>query len=89
MSQYVYPGFLLPPESGEKVSLEVTVLLSQAVFLLVISDFLPPSAQNFPILGKYRVVFCMHKWYLIVNNLFWDFKENIKASIRFTITGYL
>lgn len=45
-------GFLLPPESGEKVSLEVTVLLSQAVFLLVISDFLPPSADNFPILGK-------------------------------------
>ena len=53
-NNYVYLGFLLPPESGEKVSLEVTVLLSQAVFLLVISDFLPPSAQNFPILGKHK-----------------------------------
>ncbi|XP_045214474.2 neuronal acetylcholine receptor subunit alpha-10-like isoform X3 [Mercenaria mercenaria] len=49
-------GFLLPSESGEKVSLEVTVLLSQAVFLLVISDFLPPSADNFPILGLYFAV---------------------------------
>lgn len=49
-------GFLLPSESGEKVSLEVTVLLSQAVFLLVISDFLPPSAENFPILGTYFAV---------------------------------
>ncbi|XP_052776230.1 neuronal acetylcholine receptor subunit alpha-10-like [Mya arenaria] len=46
-------GFLLPPESGEKVSLEVTVLLSQAVFLLLISDFLPPSSDNMPILGLY------------------------------------
>ncbi|XP_052781836.1 neuronal acetylcholine receptor subunit alpha-10-like isoform X2 [Mya arenaria] len=52
-------GFLLPPESGEKVSLEVTVLLSQAVFLLVVSDFLPPSAQNFPILGTYFAVSMM------------------------------
>lgn len=49
-------GFLLPSESGEKVSLEVTVLLSQAVFLLVISDFLPPSSDNFPILGTYFAV---------------------------------
>ncbi|KAL4239553.1 acetylcholine-gated cation-selective channel [Mactra antiquata] len=49
-------GFLLPSESGEKVSLEVTVLLSQAVFLLVISDFLPPSAETFPIIGTYFAV---------------------------------
>ncbi|XP_060553550.1 neuronal acetylcholine receptor subunit alpha-7-like [Ruditapes philippinarum] len=49
-------GFLLPAESGEKISLEVTVLLSQSVFLLVISDFLPPSADDFPILGLYFAV---------------------------------
>lgn len=55
-------GFLLPPESGEKVSLEVTVLLSQAVFLLVISDFLPPSADNFPIIGNGRFSADLHSW---------------------------
>jgi hypothetical protein len=67
---YFISGFLLPAESGEKVSLEVTVLLSQSVFLLVISDFLPPSADNFPILGmeainknvvKYRDVMFLFK----------------------------
>ena len=45
-------GFILPVESGEKVSLEITVLLSLAVFMLVVTDTMPPSSDNFPILGK-------------------------------------
>ncbi|KAL4227838.1 hypothetical protein ACF0H5_013275 [Mactra antiquata] len=45
--------FLLPVESGEKVSLEITVLLSLAVFLLLVSESLPPSSDNFPIIGSY------------------------------------
>lgn len=62
IDNFVLAGFLLPPESGEKVSLEVTVLLSQAVFLLVISDFLPPSADNFPIIGNGRFLADLHSW---------------------------
>ncbi|XP_021345853.1 neuronal acetylcholine receptor subunit alpha-9-like [Mizuhopecten yessoensis] len=46
-------GFLLPPDSGEKVSLEITVLLSLAVFLLVVSETLPPSSESFPYIGVY------------------------------------
>ncbi|XP_046373235.2 neuronal acetylcholine receptor subunit alpha-10-like isoform X2 [Haliotis rufescens] len=49
-------GFLLPPDSGEKVSLEITVLLSLAVFLLVVSETLPPTSENFPLIGIY---FCL------------------------------
>ena len=45
-------GFILPPESGEKVSLEVTVLLSLAVFLLIVSEQLPASSDNFPYIGN-------------------------------------
>ena len=44
--------FMLPVESGEKVSLEITVLLSLAVFMLVVSDSMPPSSDNFPIIGE-------------------------------------
>jgi len=44
-------GFMLPPDSGEKVSLEITVLLSLAVFLLVVSETLPPSSETFPYIG--------------------------------------
>jgi len=48
-------GFLLPVESGEKVSLEITVLLSLAVFLLLVSESLPPSSEDFPIIGNPRL----------------------------------
>eukprot|EP00105_Crassostrea_gigas_P000414 XP_011412229.1 PREDICTED: neuronal acetylcholine receptor subunit alpha-10 [Crassostrea gigas] len=46
-------GFILPPDSGEKVSLEITVLLSLAVFLMVVSETMPPSSETFPYIGVY------------------------------------
>ena len=46
-------GFILPPESGEKVSLEITVLLSIAVFMLMVSDIMPPNSETFPYIGKF------------------------------------
>jgi hypothetical protein len=48
-------AFLLPPESGEKVSLSVTVLLSLAVFLLMVSDQLPASSDHFPYVGRLSI----------------------------------
>ena len=48
----IFP-MLLPVESGEKISLSVTLLLSQVVQLLVLSDILPPStSEDFPIIGS-------------------------------------
>ena len=44
--------FCLPPESGEKVSLGITVLLSFSVFLLVIADNVPQTSETAPLLGK-------------------------------------
>ncbi|XP_071169771.1 neuronal acetylcholine receptor subunit beta-3-like [Mytilus edulis] len=46
-------GFLLPPDSGEKISLQVTVLLSLAVFQLVILDMIPASGDSFPFISLY------------------------------------
>lgn len=45
-------GFHLPPESGEKVSLGVTVLLAMAVFLLLISESMPPTSEVVPLIGQ-------------------------------------
>ena len=46
-------AFLIPVESGEKISLGLTTLLAQVVELLVLSDILPPSSRgDFPILGR-------------------------------------
>lgn len=63
-------GFLLPPDSGEKVSLEITVLLSLAVFLLVVSETMPPSSETFPYIGKYPLTRCSNKTYFEVNTRF-------------------
>ena len=40
-------GFLLPSESGEKVSLQLTALLSYSLVFLVIVDIIPPIGGNF------------------------------------------
>ena len=45
-------GFILPPESGEKLSLEVTVLLSLVIFLLIVIEQLPHSSDSFPYIGN-------------------------------------
>ena len=45
-------GFLLPSESGEKVSLQLTALLSYSLVFLVIVDIIPPVGGNFPLIGK-------------------------------------
>lgn len=44
-------GFVLPPQSGEKVNLEITILLSLAVFQLVIVNMIPASGEKTPLLG--------------------------------------
>ncbi|KAK3100546.1 hypothetical protein FSP39_021616 [Pinctada imbricata] len=46
-------GFMLPPESGEKINIQITVLLSISVFLLLVQDKLPCSSQTFPQIGIY------------------------------------
>jgi len=43
--------FYLPPDSGEKVSLGITVLLSFSVFLLRISENIPKTSDCIPLIG--------------------------------------
>jgi len=44
-------GFFLPVESGEKVNLEITILLALVVFLLRVGETMPPTPDSIPILG--------------------------------------
>ena len=46
-------GFLLPPGQGEKISLQITILLTIVVFLLLVQDKLPSSSDTFPYIGIY------------------------------------
>ena len=48
--------FLLPPESGERVGLSITVLLSYTVFLLMVSEISPRGGENTSVLGTANIL---------------------------------
>jgi hypothetical protein len=54
ISLLVLMVFCVPSESGEKVSLGITILLAFSVFQLVIGDTMPKTSDTTPILGRYK-----------------------------------
>ncbi|XP_047000668.1 neuronal acetylcholine receptor subunit alpha-7-like [Schistocerca americana] len=46
-------GFTLPPDSGEKLTLGVTILLSLTVFSLLVANVLPQTSDAVPLIGTY------------------------------------
>ena len=46
-------NFLIPPESGERISFCITILLSMSVYLLILADSLPKTSDDVAILGLY------------------------------------
>ena len=44
--------FYLPPDCGEKLTLSITNLLALVVFQQIISENMPPSGDDSPIIGK-------------------------------------
>ena len=49
--------FLLPPESGEKVSLSVAALLSMTFFLALVSENTPTQSLSVPLISKYIEIY--------------------------------
>ncbi|GFR93221.1 neuronal acetylcholine receptor subunit alpha-10 [Elysia marginata] len=45
-------GFWLPPESGEKITLGITVLLAFSVFMLLIAESMPATSEFVPLMGN-------------------------------------
>ncbi|XP_077999639.1 neuronal acetylcholine receptor subunit alpha-10-like [Glandiceps talaboti] len=46
-------GFWLPPESGEKITLTITNLLSLIVFHQLVAQTMPPTGEGVPIIAQY------------------------------------
>ena len=53
ISFLAFLSFSLPPDSGERIGLVITTLLSLAVFMMIISDQIPPTSEVFPLLQKF------------------------------------
>ncbi|XP_055013416.1 cholinergic receptor, nicotinic, alpha 11 [Boleophthalmus pectinirostris] len=45
--------FVLPADSGEKISLGITVLLSLTVFMLLVAEIMPATSDSVPLIGVY------------------------------------
>ncbi|KAK2140692.1 hypothetical protein LSH36_1277g00009 [Paralvinella palmiformis] len=58
--------FYLPPDSGEKVSLGITVLLSFSVFLLLIAENVPKTSDCVPLIGIYLTMVMVMTGFSIV-----------------------
>ena len=52
MSALTLLVFCLPPDSGEKITLGITVLLAFSVFMLRIAENLPETSEFVPLISK-------------------------------------
>ncbi|KAI1716410.1 neurotransmitter-gated ion-channel ligand binding domain-containing protein [Ditylenchus destructor] len=48
-------GFFMPPETGEKINMLNTVILSMGVYLQSITESIPPTSEAVPLIGMYYV----------------------------------
>ncbi|CAD5117806.1 DgyrCDS6557 [Dimorphilus gyrociliatus] len=46
-------GFYIPSDSGEKVTMGITTLLSMTVFLMLVTESMPPTSDVLPLIGMY------------------------------------
>jgi hypothetical protein len=83
--------FVLPAESGERISYSVTVLLALAVFMTLVGDNLPKTSEPMPILSYYLMILLILSTLMTVTtilNLSIYFKKGqvpgcIKSLFRF------
>ncbi|XP_064647842.1 neuronal acetylcholine receptor subunit alpha-10-like isoform X2 [Lineus longissimus] len=46
-------GFYVPSDSGEKITMGITTLLSMTVFLMIVADSMPATSDVLPLIGLY------------------------------------
>lgn len=56
MSALTLLVFCLPPDSGEKIALGITVLLAFSVFMLAVAENLPETSEFVPLISKYSLL---------------------------------
>jgi len=55
LSMMSISAYILPPDSGDKAAIQVSLMLSFSVFVLIIADGVPPTEYT-PFVCKYLVL---------------------------------
>jgi len=50
-------GFYIPSDSGEKVTMGITTLLSMTVFLMLVAENMPATSDVLPLVGMCKSIF--------------------------------
>lgn len=67
---FILVGFCLPPITGERVTLNITVLLTMTVFLNIASNTLPSTSDSTPLLGDYYLILMIQNCFAILATVF-------------------
>ncbi|XP_041037663.1 neuronal acetylcholine receptor subunit alpha-7-like isoform X1 [Carcharodon carcharias] len=62
--------FLLPAESGEKISLGITVLLCLTVFMLLVAEIMPATSDSIPLIGQYFASIMVIVGFVVIATVF-------------------
>ena len=62
--------FVIPPSTGERTGLGITVLLSMSVYLLVVADRFPETSENAPLLGTFYVLLMFEIAFAFIASVF-------------------
>ena len=80
--------FVLPAESGERVSYAITVLLSIAVFMTIVSATLPKTSEPLPIISYFLmldlIISALISLFTVLNLRLFHKKDNIPIPKRLT-----
>jgi nicotinic acetylcholine receptor len=66
--------FCLPPESGEKIALGITVLLAFSVFMLAIAESMPETSEHIPLISIF--LYLLNYWINFYLNLRFIFNSS-------------
>ncbi|XP_072281390.1 5-hydroxytryptamine receptor 3A-like [Pyxicephalus adspersus] len=75
-------GFYLPPESGERISFKITLLLGYSVFLIIVLETLP--ATGTPLIGIYYIMCMAFLMISLIESIFivrMVHQQNINADV--------